>query len=265
MRWHGFGLTRAWHGRDPLLLAGAVLLALSPLLALLAGLDGRSLFGRSPWDKPLRFALSLGVYAVTMALAAQWLSSRRRVPGWRGLSPVVLAALVFEMGWIAVQAARGVDSHFNERTAFEALMFSLMGAGAATLSLGTLWLGIVAGRMLSGAFMTQDRLIALGIALGFVSTGLLLPWTGEALVDVGRSQTAIGTGWAVPVLGWRVDGSDPRPAHFVAAHLMQALPLAAIALAAGARHRRPGLPQATLAGLTAALVGLTIALMPRAA
>jgi hypothetical protein len=44
-----------------LLLAGLVLLALSPILAIAAGLDERSLFGHSPWDKPLRFALSLGV------------------------------------------------------------------------------------------------------------------------------------------------------------------------------------------------------------
>jgi hypothetical protein len=67
------------------------------------------------------------------------------VLGWRWLSAAVTAALAFEMTWIMVQAARGVDSHFNNRTAFEDLMFSLMGVGAAILCLGAIWLGAAAG------------------------------------------------------------------------------------------------------------------------
>ena len=84
-----FGLSQApiaWPPRDPLFWCGAILLAIAPLLAGAAMLDERALFGRSPWDKPLRFALSLGVYAVSMAWASQWLLARTRVPGWRWLS-----------------------------------------------------------------------------------------------------------------------------------------------------------------------------------
>lgn len=216
---------------DRLFGAGVVLLAMAPWLVVTAGLDDRSVFGRSPWDKPLRFALSLGVYAITLACAAQWLRVRTWVPGWRWVSTVVLVALVFEMSWILVQAARGVDSHFNERTAFEALMFSLMGLGAALLSLAVLWLGLVASWLAVQSVVPRDRLMASGLALGFVVTGLLLPWTGEALVDVGRSQSAFHAHLMVPLLGWRLDGSDPRPAHFVAAHFMQLLPAAAYLLA----------------------------------
>jgi hypothetical protein len=72
---------------------------------------------------------------------------------------VVLVALVFEMSWILVQAARGVDSHFNERTAFEALMFSLMGIGAALLNLAVLWLGLVASWLAGQSVVPRDRLI----------------------------------------------------------------------------------------------------------
>lgn len=242
--------------------SGALLLAIVPLLAAAAGLDERSLFGRSPWEKPLRFALSLGVYAVTMALAAKWLLARGRVPGWRWLSPVVLGALVFEMGWILVQAARGVDSHFNDRTAFEDLMFGLMGLGAGLLSFGALWLGLVASRLVLRAPETHDRLVALGIALGFVGTGLLLPWTGEALVDAGRSQSAFEASVVLPLLGWRLDGSDPRPAHFVAAHLMQGLPGLAAALARVNPGRRKAAAVGVLLSLAASSVLLTVWLMP---
>lgn len=252
----------AWPRRDPMLLSGVVLLALVPLLVAAAGLDERSLFGRSPWDKPLRFALSLGVYAVTMAMAAQWLLARTRILGWRWLSPVLIGFMVFEMTWIAVQAARGVDSHFNERTAFEAVMFSLMGIGAAALSLGVLWLGLAASRLVLAATAPGTRVIALGIALGFVGTGLLLPWTGEALVLAGRSQSAVEAATVMPVLGWRLDGSDPRPAHFVSAHLMQALPLLALWLARPAERGRQAVSEGALVVLAASGVLITLWLLP---
>jgi len=251
-----------WPLQDHLFWSGAFMLAIAPLLAAATGLDERALFGRSPWDKPLRFALSLGVYAVTMALAAQWLLARTRVLGWRWLSPVVLGALVFEMSWILVQAARGVDSHFNERTAFEDLMFGLMGVGAALLSLGAFWLGLAASRLTLSAVEAKDRLIALGIALGFAGTGLLLPWTGEALVDAGRSQSAIEARFAVPLLGWRLDGSDPRPAHFVAAHLMQGLPLVAVGLAHINPRCRSAASVGALIALAVSAAVLTLWLLP---
>ena len=251
-----------WTTRDPLFWSGAVLLAIAPLLAVAAGLDERILFGRSPWDKPLRFALSLGVYAVTMALAARWLLARTRVLGWVWLMPIVLGSLVFEMSWILVQASRGVDSHFNHRTAFEDLMFGLMGVGAALLSLGALWLGLAASRLTLGAGEARDRVIALGIALGFVGTGLLLPWTGEALVDAGRSQSAFETHLVIPLLGWRLDGSDPRPAHFVAAHLMQGLPLTAMAFALLNQNRYRTASVGVLICLAVSSLLLTLLLMP---
>lgn len=249
--------------RDPLFWSGAILLAITPLLTAAAGLDERTVFaGRSPWDKPVRFALSLGIYALTMAVAARWLLARTHVMGWRWLSPVVLGALIFEMSWILVPAARGVDSHFNERTAFEDLMFGLMGVGAMLLSLGALWLGLAASRLTLTAVGAGDRLVALGIALGFIGTGLLLPWTGEALVDAGRSQSAFEAEFVLPLLGWRLDGSDPRPAHFVAAHLMQILPLAALGLARVHHGRRGAVALGSVLLLAVSSVSLTIALMP---
>ena len=252
----------AWAVRDPMLLSGVVLLALSPLLLIVSGLDQRLLFERSPWDKPLRFALSLGIYAITMAIAAQWLlqreqlSQRRWLLGWRWLAPLLTATLTFEMTWMAIQAARGLDSHFNEATPFEELMFSLMGVGAALLSLGTLWLGVVASWLAFGAARINDRLIALGIALGFIGTGLLLPWTGEALVEAGRSQSAIQASTVIPLLGWRLDGSDPRPAHFVAAHIMQILPLAAVLMTRYGPSSRPGISALALFILNPAVTHL---------
>lgn len=134
--------------------------------------------------------------------------------------------------------------------------------GAGLLSLGALWLGLVASRLMLTAPDTRDRLIALGIAAGFVGTGLLLPWTGEALVDAGRSQSAIAAHLVVPLLGWRLDGSDPRPAHFMAAHLMQGLPVLAVALSRLNLVRAQSAAGVVLLLATAAGALLTLWLMP---
>ena len=248
--------------RDPMLALGVCLILLTPLLAVAASLDERSLFGRSPWEKPLRFSISLGVYAVTIAFASQWLLNRTRIIGWKWLAPILIGTGIFEIGWITVQASRGVDSHFNEMTSFEALMFSLMGVGATILSLGVLWLGLTALRLSFRELVPKDHLIAVGIALGFIGTGLLLPWTGEALVQPGISQSAIAANWVLPLFGWRLDGSDPRPAHFVAAHIMQILPLMAIWLARTYQPNRHAISIQALIAMTVGSIFLTLWLIP---
>ena len=91
---------------------------------------------------------------------------------------------------------------------------------------------------------------------------MLLPWTGEALVKAGRSQSAVDAAAVLPVLGWRLDGSDPRPAHFVAAHLMQALPLLALWLARPDEQGRQAASEGVLLVLAVCGVAMTLWLMP---
>jgi hypothetical protein len=78
-------------------------------------------------------------------------------------------------------------------------------------------------RLVLSAAAPKERLIAWGIALGFVSTGLLLAWTGEALVDVNRSQTAIDAQVVLPGIrpaksscGSAVAQGCLCPRHFIA-------------------------------------------------
>lgn len=123
---------------------------------------------------------------------------------------MVLVALVFEMSWILVQAARGVDSHFNERTAFEALMFSLMGIGAALLNLAVLWLGLVASWLAGQSVVPRDRLMAIALALGF-GDGAAVALDGRG---PGRCR-AVSVGFPSPPHGAAVglapgSGRDPQ-------------------------------------------------------
>ena len=247
--------------RTALGFTGLAMLGLALLFLLLPALDARELYGRSVWAKPLRFALSLGVLALTLAWFEHWLRRHAlQVPGWRACSALLVAVLWLELGWIALQSARGEDSHFNAGSVLEGLMFSLMGLGAAWMTAVTAYLGIVAGWHWVRAHPGSAREpLLLGIALGCLLSGVLLAWTGEALVEAGVSQSAIGAAH-LPLLGWRLDGSAPRPAHFLAAHLMQILPMLASGLATAglsARHQHLLLPGVAAAGLLA-----TVLLMP---
>ncbi|MCA3156134.1 MAG: hypothetical protein ING14_01210 [Burkholderiales bacterium] len=60
-------------------MSGLVLLVLAHVLLATSVLDQCLLFECSPRDKTLCFVLPLGVYGVTMAIAAQWLLQRERL------------------------------------------------------------------------------------------------------------------------------------------------------------------------------------------
>ena len=87
----------------------------------------------------------------------------------------------------------------------------------------------------------------LSVASGFLLGGLRPP-----------------SGSGMPVAGWHLGGPDLRPAHFLAVHAQQLLPLAGVAL----QQLRPGLGRALLPPLVAAYVlawtGLVFAGLPRA-
>ena len=155
------------------------------------------------------------VAALTLAWFEHWLRCHAlQVPGWRACSALQVAVLWLELGWIALQSARGEDSHFNAGSVFEGLMFSLKGLGAAWMTAVTAYLGSVAGWHWVCAHPGRAREpLLLGIALGCLLSGVLLAWTGEALVEAGVSQSAIGAAH-LPLLGWRLDGSDPGQRTF---------------------------------------------------
>src|SRR3954454_16784767 len=78
--------------------------------AVLAGIDQRELLGAPLWFKPLKFSLSIALYAAALAwMLARWRGAGMRRTGW-----IIVAGTVLEMVIIVGQAARGVRSHFND-------------------------------------------------------------------------------------------------------------------------------------------------------
>jgi hypothetical protein len=224
-----------------------------------AALDARTLDGANVWLKPAKFALSMVVLYATMALVAERMSAAVREGR---LMRIVLAmmtvATVGEMGYIAAQAGRGVHSHFSVHTPFTALMYTLMGLGAVALVACVGIVGVLAWRDRAARFGPGLRL---GVGLGFVlSAGLTFVIAGYL---GGHGSHFVGTpsagAAALPLLGWSLEVGDLRPAHFLALHAMQVLPLLGLWL-----DRRDRASPMLLWTAAAAYAGLTIGVFVQA-
>lgn len=184
-------------------------------------------FGDEPvWLKPFKFAVSFVVLFATLGLLTRRLSTAWRT-GWIIVAGAAAAAvaLAFEMAYIAAQAGRGEASHFNDSTPFHEAMYAFMGTGAAAIMVVIAIVGLA-------AWADRDARLApglrLGVSLGFLLTALLTTLVaGELAGNDGRYVGMPSVGHArLPVLGWSMEVGDLRPAHFLALHAMQVLPVA---------------------------------------
>ena len=93
-------LTTLWRGSAPLTVTGLAMIAVLALTALGLALDPRLVTGAPVWLKPAKFALSISIYAFTLAWIFTFLGAwrrTRRVVGWAMAThlrkELVLAAL----------------------------------------------------------------------------------------------------------------------------------------------------------------------------
>ena len=202
-----------------------ILSAFFALTMLLYGLDQRLLADEARWAKPAKFEISVIVHFVTLAVLASLLSpAKRNGRIWKAMSYVVVAAGIFEVMYIFLQAARGRESHFNNDTTIESVMYGLMGIGAITLVAGSFYLGYLLIKEYQSA-RNKPLLLAsaLGLTIGSVLTLIVAGYLSSQTDNdiAANSMNAL----RVPVFGWYLNGQDFRIPHFLATHLMQLLPL----------------------------------------
>lgn len=191
---------------------------------LLAGaIDPTQLYGINIWIKPIKFALSIALFVWTMALILEPLGPWSARP-W--LARAIALAMIVEMALIGLQAARGVASHYNIKTGFDAAVFQVMGfmivvntVATAGVFLGYVWRDTAA-----------DPLVANGIR-----AGLLLFLAGSLVgmlmvANMGHTIGAPDGGPGLPFLNWSTTHGDLRVAHAAGLHALQALPLIALLL-----------------------------------
>jgi len=208
----------------------AVTLVLLGLSVMAWGLDDRMLNGVSIWAKPMKFNLSFALHLATLMVFVSLLRRDVQYRSWMRWTLILTsAAVLLELSYIFVQAARGRASHFNFETQWEKVAYyGLMGGAAVVVMIGTLIIGLAAWRgaregigpglrtgIVLGALVGT---IATFVTAGALASGAVTPtghWIGGELSDAN----------GLPVMGWSTTGGDLRVSHFFAAHLLQALPV----------------------------------------
>ncbi|MCJ1703501.1 MULTISPECIES: hypothetical protein [unclassified Rathayibacter] len=255
--------------RPLLVLAAAMAVGVLACLVLLL-VDPRELGGQPLWAKPLKFCLSIAVYALTLAWLIGLVPERRRRLA-RILGSVAVAGLAIEMVVIGGAAAVGVTSHFNVTTPLHSALWAAMAVSIVVVWLVTLVLAALLARVPLGD-PSLTLAVRAGLVIGLVGMALAFLMTGPTASQLSDYQGVVGAhavgvddgGAGLPLLGWSTTGGDLRIPHFVGMHALQGLPLLAFALARlGTRVRLLGdatlrLRLVALAALAwSALVALT--------
>jgi hypothetical protein len=221
-----------WHRPLLWLAAGMVVLALITLVARL--LESHLVTGVNQWDKPLKFALSTLVYAVTWSWLIGQMRRGHRLAAAAGT--VITVALAIELAIITGAAAVGITSHFNVSTPLSTALWSVMAT-----SISVLWIAnfVVAVILLRNPVGDGARTLAirLGAVISLVGLGLAFLMTAPTSHQLNDFQGIAGAhtvglsdgGPGLPLLGWSTVAGDLRIPHFIGMHALQAIPLALIA------------------------------------
>ena len=253
-----------WH--RPLLVLG-ILLAVLSIGTLVAWLvDDRELLGVNLWEKPLKFALSGTIYAITWAWILGHFTRWQRPAWWAGT--VIAVTLAIELVVIVGAAAAGITSHFNVSSPLATTLWSIMAAAITTLWIATFVAAVALWRN-PGADPARRAAIRTGVAISLLGMGLAFLMTGPNATQLSDWQGIAGAhavgvadgGPGLPLLGWSTVAGDLRIPHFIGMHALQALPLLALVLELGARRITPLRDAAVRRGLVLTGAGAYLAVV----
>lgn len=214
-------MTEAYRRNPVLALMGWLHLAMLVVMIGVGFFDGeRTVTGLNPWIKPSKFAVSIAIYTFTLAWFMPYLAHYRRTVKFISWGTAVV--FVGEMICVISQAARGVPSHFNISSAYDASVFALMGMLIifnTLLVLITLFLFFGKTAPLPPAYLWGIRL---GVFLFFIAS-----IEGYAMINnMGHTVGMSDGGAGLPIVNWSTRAGDLRIAHFLGFHALQILPLA---------------------------------------
>jgi len=246
-------LRNAWHFNRLITLVSLLHLLLIPLLLIGMVVDPKVITGVNGWLKPLKFAISIPIYSLTIIWLLTYIEGRRRLV--QIIASVTGITMFAETALITVQVLRNTTSHFNVATALDAVIFSAMGTAITLLAIVNLLTVILLsmqrlGNPVFAAALRLGTLISfIGMLLAFLMTSGPTP-SQLAALNAGAQPTSIGAhsvgvedgGAGLPILGWNTIGGDLRVPHFVGLHGLQLLPLLGFWLTrrGARRHLREG-------------------------
>ncbi|AFZ66461.1 hypothetical protein [Deinococcus peraridilitoris] len=219
-----------WATHPPLLLSAVLAAGLSAFFLAGIFLDPRYVMGAPVWLKPLKFAVSISMYNLTLLWMLGFVQGRARLVSV--LAWTVLITLALELLVIATQAFRGTTSHFNVSTPLDGALWASMGVSIVGLWLAHLWTAILVLRQpFTSPVLAWSLRLGLMLTLVGMSEGALMTLpTAQQLADFQGVAGAHGVGApddsaGLMLVGWSTVGGDLRIGHFVGLHALQVLPL----------------------------------------
>ena len=208
------------------ILFGIVMIHFAMAAICLIGLmvDDRTLMGVNVWLKPLKFTISGGIYILSLGFLITFYPFSRRKKNI--INNIVSWTLLLEIGIIFYQGARGVLSHYNQSSAFDGILFAMMG----------LLIGINVLVMIFFAFETvrlrlkTPRSVQWAILIGWLVV-IFGSWVGGQMIGQMSHNVGVADGGeGLPLLNWSTVAGDLRVAHFFGLHGLQIIPLFALGL-----------------------------------
>ncbi|HYV43902.1 MAG TPA: hypothetical protein VFA20_03530 [Myxococcaceae bacterium] len=226
---------KLWAVSPEMMVSTAAHLAALVVFVVLAVVDQRVVNGQVAWIKPAKFAISGAIYMTTLAWVMTHIEGHRRA--LKAVSWATGFVLALEVALIAMQAGRGVVSHFNTGTTFDKAVFGIMGA-AVLVAWGTGWTMPVllvrqrfADPALASALRTGVIVSMIGAGLGGLMTAptrsqMQVMQQGGQPARTGAHAVGVPDGGrGLPLVGWSTEGGDLRIGHFFGLHALQVVPL----------------------------------------
>jgi len=184
-------------------------------------IDDRQLLGENVWLKPAKFAISIPVYCVTIALLLSIYPYSFKIK--QRISRIIGWVLILEVPLVMIQAGRGVRSHFNFSTPFDGVIFSGMGI---LIFINTLVLFYMIWTSFTANF-NSSKLMQRAVQFGWIGMFISIV-AGQLMIMANGHSVGVADGGAgIPVTHWSTEGGDWRAVHFLGMHGIQVLPLLA--------------------------------------
>ena len=197
---------------------GALCLVLSIVCIVLSKLTTTQIQGVNAWFKPFKFAVSIGLFAWTMAWYCHYLLHlNTSIFNW-----TVIILFGLELVYIIFQASNGQLSHFNISTVTYSMLYSLMGLAVTIITLYTAYIGLL---FFAQSFPSLPIYYLWAIRLGIL---IFVVFSFEGALMGSRMNHSVGaindnSNWFI--VGWSKTVGDLRVSHFIGMHALQLLPL----------------------------------------
>jgi hypothetical protein len=202
----------------PLYYSGLIHIGFALLFLAILPFEHRQLQGINLWIKPIKFALSIGVYSLTWALILPYIPGEKLKENFVRFSVIALA---FEMLCVASQAARGELSHFNQSGIYNIILYALMGI---MITAQTVFSMYIAYKFFKFPPSNLGQSMIWAIRFGMVISIFFAMQGGFIGQRMAHTVGAADGGAGIPFLNWSTRYGDLRIAHFFGLHALQILP-----------------------------------------